>query len=252
VTYGSHGWHPHIHALFLLSGGDLWLLPELEQARYRDYRVAMLELDFWLRWRGIVESLGGVVDHRAFDVRGTDYGVSDYVTKFGRLPSQCRPSFKWGVEDELAKMSVKRGRGSSFSPFELLAMAGAGDQSAGVLFQEYARTMKGKRHLRWSKGLRARVGLGREKGVDELVSDDDKKSDVLALLSRDEWDVVKRNRARGEVLRVAASGDVDELVRFLQSLSGWDAAHSGVVRLVAGDDLEASRLRSVLGWERGL
>lgn len=106
--------------------------------------------------------------------------------------------------------------------------------------------------MRWSKGLRARVGLGREKGVDELVSDDDKKSDVLALLSRDEWDVVKRNRARGEVLRVAASGDVDELVRFLQSLSGWDAAHSGVVRLVAGDDLEASRLRSVLGWERGL
>lgn len=222
VTHGDNGWHPHIHALvFLRWGGDLYMLPEAEQIRYLDRRIGELELDFWERWKHVITALGGEVFPEAFDVRGADDGVMDYVSKFGQLPTERRAkSLKWGPADELTKAVVKRGRGDSRSPFELLADYAEGDEQAGVLFVEYAKAMQRRHQLQWSRGLRDLLGLGKEKTLDELVTEDDIKADILAELSFDQWRVVLRNEARGALLEVAATGDLNAVWDFLDELPG--------------------------------
>lgn len=226
VTHGKNGWHPHLHVLlFCRWGGDLALLPEAEHYRYLDQRVGLLELDFWERWRHIVENLGGEVSPDAFDVRGTNDAVADYVAKFGRLPSEVRPSsYTWGPADEVTKAVVKRARGENRSPFQLLADYAEGDDRAGQLFQEYAAVMKGKRQLRWSPGLRDELGIGVEKTLDELVTDDDLLADTLAELDFDQWRVVLKNNARGRLLDVviASNGDLTTLYDFLDALPGME------------------------------
>jgi len=223
VTYGGNGWHPHLHALvFVRWGGDLWMMPEPEQIRYKSERGAELHLDFWLRWRDQVEKAGFEPSPEAFDVRCTDDQVVDYVAKFGRLPSEeRRRGMTWGPVDELTKAVVKRARGESRAPFQLLADSARGDVQAGQLFKEYAEATKGLRQLRYSKGLREKLGLGREKQIDELVNEDDEVASTLAWLDANQWAVVLRNDQRAEVLAAARRGK-DELFAFLDRLPGMD------------------------------
>lgn len=226
VTHGDNGWHPHIHALvFLRWGGDLHWLDETDRVKYLDERIGKLHLDFWLRWKHIVASLGGEVSPAAFDVRATDEGVTDYVSKFGKLPTELRPakkSMKWGPADELTKAVVKRGRAGGRTPFELLHDYAEGDAEAGKLFVEYAKAMKRKQQLRWSAGMREKLGLGEEKQLGELITEDDVKADVLAELDLPQWRVVLRNKARGRLLEVAVTGDVNAVYDLLDSLPGME------------------------------
>lgn len=250
-TYGRNGWHPHIHGLvFLEWGAELSLMPEPERIKYLDRRVGYLHLDFWRRWQQVVTSLGGSVSADAFDISGQNDNTADYVLKHGRLPEIERPSsMKWTVADELTKTIVKRGAGDSLSPWQLLARYGAGDESAGRLFLEYAAVTKGRRQLHYSQGLRALLGMGAEKSVDELVTDDDKRSESLALLTPDQWRVVLENRARAKVIEVASTGDVAALLNYLNGLPGMEYRPVGVETWVSDVSRELGGVLSVLGGD---
>lgn len=233
VTYGDHGWHPHLHVIYLLAGdGGRWLYDEVNDCEVlvpserRSFEVVvggLMSVDFLRRWCALVARQGGYASYAGVDVTVGDTWVADYVAKYGRQP-KGRPERRWGLADELAHTVRKVGRDGGLGPWQLLQLAGDGDSSSGRLFVEYAATMKGRRKLRWSKGLRALLGLQVvERGMDDLTVEDDAVARVLARLTRDQWRVVARLGVQGALLDVAvkSGGDAGVVGAYLQSLSGW-------------------------------
>lgn len=197
----EHGWHPHFHSvLFFDSVADL--------AGYRE-RMSRA-------WLSILQRFGLDGNGHAYDLRETSGAVSDYVAKWGHEPAYERP---WGVAAELTKWHLKRGRlTSSMTPFQLL-QASRDVPEAGSLFREYCEAFKGRHQLQWSRGLRAML-LG---DVPEVSDEEaakgsaDEQRYMLAALMWREFQVVKANSARGELLAAALAGD-DQLLAFMQAL----------------------------------
>lgn len=198
VTHGDNGWHPHLHELVLLQrplAGCYYV--------FRDKLRS--------RWLSCLERLGqgGAWDY-ALDVKEGYGAVSDYVAKFGRLPS-------WSLEHELVKAPVKMATNGGRTPFQLLLDYAMGDKQAGELFKEYAECMKGRRQLVWSPGLRELFGLG-EDVPDEGLHEDAPDDVVLAHLTLEQWRLVLANDARAELLDVASQGDKQKLAQWLAGI----------------------------------
>ncbi len=198
ITHGSNGWHPHAHILFFLRPG----------ADVRGFGDALRR-----RWLGLLARAGLSASWSVgVDVCMADSAVGDYVAKFGS---------QWTVAHELTKAAVKKSRsGGGRSVAELLSdYALNRDGAAGALWREYALLFKGKRHLVWSKGLRALLLPDVDELTDEeLANQHDQVAVLLATLTLRQWSVVVANDARAELLTVASSGDVVQLIDFLVSL----------------------------------
>jgi hypothetical protein len=198
VTYGGNGWHPHAHVLFFLPPGvDLDAFADALRGRW----LALLAR------AGLAASWAVGVD-----VRAAGGAVGDYVAKFGS---------QWTAAHEMTKAAVKWSRGAAGrSVAELLAdYALTGDGEAGRLWREYAMLFRGKKHLVWSRGLRARLLPELDEKTDEeLANEHDQLAVLLASLSLRQWSVVVANDARAELLTVAASGDCQQLLDFLRLL----------------------------------
>ena len=251
TTHGLNGWHPHRHNVLVTDwGADLYQMPEGERIRYIDERTGYLELDMWTHYLHCAERLGLEVSPEAFDVRGSDDGVADYVTKHGRLPDvERKKGVKWGVADELTKSIVKDARGGNRSVWELPLDCYNGDEQAGLLFREYYAATKGQKFMHYSRGLRALLGIGAEKSMDELVSEDEKQSHLLALLTPEQWRVVLQNEARGKVKAVADTGDVAALLNCLNALPGMEYRPVGVESWVSDLSRELGAVLTVLGGD---
>lgn len=66
---------------------------------------------------------------------------------------------KWGLEYEMTKGHIKKGRKNSYTPFDLLQFSINDFLKFMVLilqklFQEFAIAFKGARQLSWSRGLK--------------------------------------------------------------------------------------------------
>lgn len=216
VTHGGHGWHPHIHELVLLAA------PLDDTTRY----ALLSELrDMWLH---ALAKTGRDASYLwGIDVRDAAAEVADYVAKFGREPIEEK---RWTLEHELTKSAVKKARRGGRSPMQLLWDYGQGDQEAGQLWREYALTFHGRNQLVWSRGLRALLGLGAVVSDAELAKECDPAARILAELDRNQWEVVLRNEARGELLRVARSGSAAAVFDFLDGLRGMENKSAHYVR----------------------
>lgn len=184
VTHGDNGWHVHDHELFLLRPGSTVNLLELQG-------------ELLAQWQDACESAG--LDRP--NLHGISVQDGNYAAKYAS---------KWGMDCELTKSHLKRGREENFTPWDLLRF-GKRD-----LFREYAKAFKGKRQLVWSKGLRDLLGLGKDKTDEEIAAQVDEEAELLGTLSAQEWAWVLRADRRGELLHVAEA-------------SGW----SGVLRYIA-------------------
>jgi len=188
ITYGVNGWHPHMHALWLVGAHvDDGLLQELER------RLSMEWRKFCVR-----AGLGEPTLKHGFRASLTD--VDDYTAK-------------WGLDAELSKWHVKTNAReidpdapaeaglTGYTPFDLLRIA-AGDlipdhrlnlsrDRARMLFADYAEAVKGTAQLYWSKGLKDRLGInpesdeyiaeGLELDVDEVVHGELRGAEWLVL-----------------------------------------------------------------------
>jgi hypothetical protein len=198
ITHGANGWHPHAHVLFFLD-------PDADISLFGD---ALRR-----RWLSLLDRAGLSASWSVgVDVCMADSAVGDYVAKFGS---------QWTVAHELTKAAIKRSRsGAGRSMAELLSDYALNcDVAAGSLWREYALLFKGKRHLVWSNGLRALLLPDVEELTDEeLANQHDQVAVLLATLTLRQWSVVVGNDARAELLTVASSGDVVQLIDFLVSL----------------------------------
>lgn len=188
VTWGKHGWHPHLHLL-------LFCAPEVEVGDF-----------FWMShlWRELVRRQFGPGCEPSFehgaDVRELDAAASAYVSKIGH---------------EVAS-SQSKDAARTLHPFVLLDRLdrGEGFSWAAGMFLEYARATKGRHAIEWSKGLRAFLGQG------ELASDEE----LCAMEAEGERDealpAVSFSRQEWNGLQVTAEG-VEALIWLDGVLEDW-------------------------------
>ncbi len=197
TTHGvEFGWHPHLHILYFFN---------------REVPIIAFEQHIAERWSAAVASVGRYVSHQGINVQFSDADIASYVAKYGKEP-------RWTAAHEIAKAPAKLGREGGRTPQQLLEDCLCGDHAAGELWREYATAFKGENPLRWSPGLRAKVGLGKEKSNEELASEHEEIAVLLASLSVGAWRVIVANDARAELLEVAATGDRERVNSFLRSL----------------------------------
>lgn len=157
VTYGQNGWHPHHHVLLLASHHDLL---------FKNYATELTEL--WIK-ACLKSGLNAPSMQHGLDLRN-GYYAEQYISK-------------WGLEDEITKGNIKKGRNGSYSPFDLLQLSITDEivhgRSAAKLFQEFAISMKGARQLEWGRGLRNFLEMEQEKSDQELAEETDKASITL-------------------------------------------------------------------------
>lgn len=208
VTHGRNGWHPHYHFLVFVHQGasaDQGGGGRSPTAPARPERaLAFLREVLSARWRECCQAAGLPLPDLAHgvDVRGGQWAA--------------RYASKWGLEQEMTKAHLKRGKGGGRTPFDLLREAfETGEVEPCQRFQEYARHFKGKRQLVWSPGLKALLGVG-EITDQELADHVDEESEFLGRITVLEWKRILKWDLRAHVLEAAERGW--EAVR---ELLGW-------------------------------
>lgn len=200
VTHGSNGWHPHTHELWFCEQGSVpshSRLTELWQASC--VKTGLLD--------AADDAQVAAFAIHAVDIK-RDMTSGDYLAKQD-------DSRSWGFSHEVSKATSKSGRKKGVHPHHFLVRKAPRDSEH---FLEYVQAMKGARQLFWSPGFKARVGL--EDLDDVTVADESRESaDLLALLTPEQWALVRGNDARAELLDVAESQGLPGIESFLNSIS---------------------------------
>lgn len=192
VTYGENGWHVHVHELLFLRPGV-------------QVDLVVLESDVLEQWKKACIGAGlSEPNHHGVKV---DNGAQ-----------AAKYASKWGMEDELTKAHIKKGREGHLTPWDFLRQVDEGDMEGVGLFVEYAKAFKGKRQLTWSEGLRDLLGLAKEETDEEVAARVEEDAVLLGLLTREHWQLVLRADKRGELLEVAAAYGWDGVVGFIREL----------------------------------
>jgi hypothetical protein len=136
VTYGEHGWHPHLHVL-------VYCRDPLDAAG-----LAAFTLHFQRKWERFVTKAGyrspsgqhGVKVERCYN--GT--GAADYIckTQDGKNPG-----------NEMARSDMKTSRTGHRMPFDILEAAGTGELAELELWWEYEKATFRRKAITWSRSL---------------------------------------------------------------------------------------------------
>ena len=212
----NNGWHPHFHFLqFVLVKGDA--------AQLMDWKTRL-----YLRWDAYCQKagLGSPSFAHGIDLQDGQQ-ASNYVSK-------------WGLEDEMTKAHIKKGKVGGETPFDLLraVLADKEDKQAFALFAEFARCFKGKRQLSWSNGLKARFNQV-EKEDQELAAEIEDSAELLGQILPDQWRDVLKVKARATVLELATSAGWPAVQKFLTFIDG---CRDGVYEYDAAMVAEARQL----------
>jgi hypothetical protein len=212
VTHGrnrevNNGWHPHFHILLFLDKP----LDSLILVEGRIFQI----------WSNVCVRAGLGAPSRAHGVRLDDgSNAAQYVAKMGLEEPRT-----WGLDAEMTKGHIKRAGSKGETPFDFLRACLAGDDpQARILFREFSAAFKGKRQLVWSRGLRDRLGLSVVAADAELAAEQEADALLLASLCREEWALVLRFDARGELLELARRGSAEPVRRLLMTLAKMGAS----------------------------
>lgn len=194
------GWHLHVHYLVFISAptGHHHADPhELLQSMFGRWRSAVVRLGLGTPVLD-GQDLHEVTGDNADEVLG-DYFTKQIATNEARTAEQ--------IGQELTNRDGKfrfAGRGAaSLTPGELLTLSVAGDEQSRLLWGEYERGMLNRRVIAWSKGLRARVGIGDELSDEEAAELEGQEllTTVLQMRARAWRTVAVRRGMRMELLR---------------------------------------------------
>ena len=210
ITYGKNGWHPHVHELVFLTN------------KQSEDLKSMFDTQTSIRWRHCLKKIGGFAStERGVTVKTSDAEVSAYVSKFG----ETRVKTDWTFAHEMTKQTVKRGKIDGRTPTQLLYDYMLGDSQAGNLWVEYAHVVKGKHQLVWSRGMRKSLKLAAELTDAEIAEKEPEDTEILATITRGQWQDVLRNDAVGTILQAAETKDkADFAVWLATSLFFWGSS----------------------------
>lgn len=178
VTVGAHGWHPHLHVVFLFRRP----LSAEERAEFeaRNFKI----------WRRVVTEAGlpAPLPRHSPLILADHTNIAGYAAKFAL---------------EVARADLKTGRGAAGRkgrhPFQILDSLGVRRTARDCeLWWEYEHGMRGAKMLTWSRGLKAHWGLVDKS--DEVVAAEEVPGAAVAELSPKMWAAVCR--APGAALRL--------------------------------------------------
>lgn len=198
ITYGSNGWHPHIHLLnFHENEIDGWEREEYEERFY----------DMWLA----ACKKYGLSCSREHGVKLDDATEADqYIGKWGELIEK-----RWGIDSEMTKSHIKQGREEGLTPFDFLRrIVEDGDLEYAMQFKEYAAAMKGKTQLYWSRGLKQRFTI-EERTDEEIAESKEEPADLLGGLTWQDWRYIIRNDYRAKLLDLIEKYGFEEALRII-------------------------------------
>lgn len=183
VTFGLNGWHPHIHILNFHRR-------EIEPWEREGYEDRLYEL-----WSLACEK-NGLKTSREYGLKLDDATKADqYIGKWGDLIDK-----RWGIDSEMTKSNIKRGREESLTPFDFLRkVVEDGDLEYVKQFREYAKAMKGKTQLYWSRGLKQKFAI-QERTDEEIAESKEEPADLLGRLSWQDWRYIIDNDYRAKLL----------------------------------------------------
>lgn len=195
ATYGlENGWHPHRHILFLTNKP----VPEGDKEGLRAQISDLFENAM---------ARQGIYVSDLFGVEITiGQGCAGYLTK-------------WGVDSELTQGEAKKTSG--YTPNQLLELSSQGEAWAGAVYREYAQTMKGRKQLTYSPGLRRAVKLGRYQTDDEISSgEDDTQSEPIRVfeISYIYWPVVPYYKSQAQLLAIVETEGLKQAQDYLEGL----------------------------------
>ena len=178
ITYGENGFHPHYHVLlFVPYTPDAGSVDVIRQEMYAVWKDCAMKsgLDEPSEKHGLHLQAGNQ--------------AGEYVSK-------------WGLEHEMTKGHVKKGKKDSRTPFDILrSYEESGDEKDANLFRLYYFAFKGQRQLNWSKGLKKLSSKGQEEKTDqEIVDDTDNVAEMLFKLDIEMWHAVRQQGKQGELL----------------------------------------------------
>ena len=181
ITHGINGFHPHYHVLLFVpySLGKQSLLG-IKQDMYKVWKDCCLKA-----------GLDEPSEKHGLDLQaGNEAGA--YVAK-------------WGLEHEMTKGHIKKGKENNRTPFDILRSYSETENEADAnLFKLYYFAFKGTRQLNWSKGLKKLVSKAEEKTDQEIVDDTDNVAEMLFKLDIEMWHAVRKQKKQGELLVAVA------------------------------------------------
>lgn len=193
VTHGKNGFHPHFHALLFLDGR---LSPDQVNQIINP------------RWQAVAQLAG-------LPKPSTEHGCR--VDGGEKAAAYIAKGSGWGLEAEMTKGHLKRGKGDSRTPMDLLRDHENGDKHAGALFNVYAKAFHGRRQLVWSKGLKALLAVVDLTDEEISESPDEEAALRLSTISDWQWKCIRAIRCESVVLDLAEVSK-DALVCFLRQL----------------------------------
>lgn len=193
ITYGDNGWHPHVHLVILHKNKlEPWEMEEYETRFYDLWSIACKSAD--------------LVTSRAHGLKLDDADQADqYIAKWGELKS-------WGIDSEMTKANIKKGRFGSLSPFDFLRLGAEEDNFMfEPQFKEYAAAIKetSLRQLYWSPGLKKQFEI-EDKTDEEVAEAKEEEADRLGGLSHTDWMYITRPvDRRAEMLKLIEQHGLD-------------------------------------------
>jgi len=186
ITRGANGWHCHVHALLLFERS-------LDGDELEEFKNAVRK-----RWAHLFQTMTGqtLSNEHGSDVRPIEHGDlsgGSYVTLIEEK-EDVETLRRVSASRELLRFDLKEGVSSSqgLTPFQLLDLAvsdGKLDRHYLALWREYEASTHGHRCMTWSRGLRERLGLPKEKGDDTLAETEEPtaESELIYSLSAREY-----------------------------------------------------------------
>lgn len=221
INDGCNGWHVHIHALFLVRGGvsaDLidgfrsWAFAKWARSLHRVGYPGALSAGQEMHLLDSLDAAGSISEYFVKAVAG---GTAEQVGRelTGQLTKTAR-----GVHETAPAWSLLE-RFSQTGEVELLER-----------WHEYEKASKGRRQISWSKGLRERLGVGREQTDEEIAAEEHGDED-LVLITKAGWAEVIAAMRRGEpaqtdILEAAERGP--EALREHLAAAGIEYIESGL------------------------
>lgn len=196
VTDGGNGWHVHTHELlFCKSPVQPW-----------GGSPRPVSSDILPAWQKACVDAGLEMPN----THGLSIEDGVYAAKYAS---------KWGIESELTKAHIKKGREGRLTPFDLLReVLNVGCADSHDSFTEYAKAFYGKRQLVWSAGLRSLLKLEEEKSDIEVAEEEEEGSVLLGSLTVLQWKVILSADKRGELLRVAKNEGWQGVLLYIEIL----------------------------------
>ena len=189
-----NGWHPHIHALFIVR--DDFSRSDTEEFGKRLFTRWLAGLN---RHGFDAEPIGQRVDLITRDTPAERLGT--YLTKAG-LPAADALGY------EMTSTASKTGRSIGRTQWELAAGAVAKTGRDRLHWANFEFATHGRRQLGWSRGLRDLAGVGREETDEDIAAEETgTDDDSIGYLTRTGWGELCRTPGLPVVLlRVAEQG----------------------------------------------